>query len=87
MFGKSKEELKKEANRERVRRFREKQKNTTVTQPLQSNVKAVTNTVTSKMVCKCQYFKYVDGKLVCSVCGRPPGDQSVKDKIANSEVK
>ncbi len=23
------------------------------------------------MVCKCTYFNYTDGALVCSVCGKP----------------
>lgn len=35
----------------------------------------------TKMICKCKYFKVVDGKLVCSVCGKPPKkEDSVETK-------
>jgi uncharacterized Zn finger protein (UPF0148 family) len=46
------------------------------------------------MQCKCSYFRWVNGELVCSVCGRParrsPGGteggpahaSTIEDKIA-----
>ena len=41
------------------------------------------------MICKCAYFNYVNGKLVCSVCGKPAAPRSViEDKIdKTAEVK
>lgn len=71
----SKEEKKRKATRERVKRYREKQK--AVTEGLQPVTSGVT---ASKMVCKCQYFKYVNGVLVCARCGRP-AQPKIEDKI------
>lgn len=42
------------------------------------------------MECKHQYFKYQNGELVCSVCGKPASEvkKKVEDKIAEgAEVK
>jgi uncharacterized Zn finger protein (UPF0148 family) len=33
------------------------------------------------MNCKCKYFNLVDGKLVCSVCGKPAHEPVIEDKI------
>lgn len=70
----SKEDKKRKATRERVRRYREKKAVTNNTQPVTLGVTA------SKMVCKCQYFKYVNGVLVCAQCGRP-AQPKIEDKI------
>jgi hypothetical protein len=95
MFGLSKEEKKRAATRERVRRYREKQKTVTAEKT------AVTNDVTpsqadcvtpkkesvTKMLCKCLYFISRDGRLVCSQCGQPPRRAQVGDKIHRAAVK
>ncbi len=58
--------------RERVRRYREKHKSDSVTA---SNVTPV------KAVCKCKYYRYSDGQIVCSQCGRPAPAKPVEDKL------
>jgi len=83
MFGLSKEEKKRAQTRERVKRCREKKKG--VAQDVTESVTPEKVSVTpkdkgvTKMVCRCQYFRYVDGQLVCSQCGRP--SRKVEDKI------
>ncbi len=41
------------------------------------------------MECKCSYFLFREGKLVCSVCGQPAKEKPViEDKVAErTEVK
>lgn len=40
------------------------------------------------MICKCQYFKYVNGELVCSVCGKPAhSDDQIEDKAIRTVNK
>ena len=34
-----------------------------------------------KHICKCTYYKLVDGKLVCSVCGKPAPVKVIEDKV------
>jgi len=67
-----------EQARERVRRYREKHKSQTVTPVTASNVTPVTP---NKAVCKCRYYRYSDGQLVCSQCGRPAPVKTVEDKL------
>jgi len=71
----SKEEKKRKATRERVQRYR---KNKAVIQALQPVVPSVTDT---KMICKCTYYKIVDGQLVCSNCGKPASKKKIEDKV------
>jgi len=61
--------------RDRVRRYREKHKAESVTA---SNVTPVTP---NKAVCKCKYYRYSDGQLVCSQCGRTAPPRQVEDKL------
>jgi len=81
MFGKSKEERKREQTRDRVRRYREKKKAVT-----DSVTNSESNSVT-KMICKCQYFKMVNGQLICTQCGRLSSKQKISDKILQAETK
>ena len=60
-----------ELTRERVKRYRDKKKGISEAVTLQKR----------KMVCKCQYFKLCNGQLICSVCGRPPDQSKIEDKI------
>lgn len=39
------------------------------------------------MLCKCTYFHYVDGVLVCTQCGKPAHGEQVEDKIDKSPVQ
>jgi uncharacterized Zn finger protein (UPF0148 family) len=40
------------------------------------------------MICKCKYFCMVDGKLVCSQCGKPAKTENViEDKIYDPESR
>jgi len=64
--------------RERVRRYREKHKSQIVTPVTASKVTPVTPV---KAVCKCKYYRYSDGQLVCSQCGRPAPVKPAEDKL------
>lgn len=78
----SKEEKKRKATRERVRRYREKQKQTVTDCNKDVTSMSKTEGVTDKkIICKCKYYKMVDGVLVCSVCGKPASKQKIEDKI------
>ncbi len=35
------------------------------------------------MKCKHKYYKLVDGKLVCSVCGKPAPEKPIEDKVVS----
>jgi hypothetical protein len=61
--------------RERVRRYREKQKSSSVTASQVTPVTAV------KLICKCKYFKCCNGQLICVQCGRPAPAKKIEDKI------
>jgi hypothetical protein len=78
----SKEEKKRKATRERVKRYREKQKQPVT--PCNNDVtrsESVTDTPETKMICKCRYYTVVDGKRVCIQCGRPAPTRQIEDKI------
>jgi len=87
----SKEQKVKRLNRERVQRCRERQKLQDITQPLQGNKQSLqrndTGITDSKMKCKCQYYHYVIGELVCVQCGRPSQENKIEDKIIKHETK
>ena len=71
----SKKDRERKATRERVKRYRERKAK-------QGDVTSVTGSVTAtKMLCKCTYFIYRDGKLVCSQCGKPANPKKPEDKI------
>jgi uncharacterized Zn finger protein (UPF0148 family) len=37
-----------------------------------------------KHVCKCTYYRLVDGKLFCAACGKPaPEKPAVEDKVVS----
>jgi uncharacterized Zn finger protein (UPF0148 family) len=36
-----------------------------------------------KHVCKCTYYKLVDGKLICAVCGKPAPEKPIEDKVVS----
>jgi len=61
--------------RDRVRRYRDKHKGEGVT------ASKVTPITPNKAVCKCKYYRYSDGQLVCSQCGRPAPPRLVEDKL------
>lgn len=33
------------------------------------------------MICKCKYFRFVDGKLVCVECGKAVEQAKIEDKV------
>ena len=84
----SRKEKKRKATRERVKRYREKQK------AVISNITPIEDTVTgiipcvtnTKMLCKCQYFKMYNGQLVCTECGKPPPARKANDGIRRGVV-
>ncbi|MCK9569538.1 hypothetical protein M0R72_11415 [Candidatus Pacearchaeota archaeon] len=85
MFGLSKEEKKRADTRDRVRRCRENKKR--VTESVTPSGNSVTKRVTpeNKMLCKCKYYHWDGGKLVCTQCGKE--STKVEDKIKRGVFK
>ena len=85
----SRKEKERKATRERVKRYREKQKAVigNVTH-IEFTVTGVTSCVTNtKMLCKCQYFKMYNGQLVCTDCGNSPPARNANDGIRRGIVR